>query len=43
MVMVMNLDDVDEEPDNKEGDGAQDVEERELLPSPHLGSKTKFT
>ena len=43
MVMVMNLDDVDEEPDDKEGDGAQDVEERELLPSPHLGSKTKFT
>ena len=43
MVMVMNLDDVDEEPDDKEGDGAQDVEERELLPGPHLSSKTKFT
>ena len=42
-MMVMNLDDVDEEPDDKEGDGAQDVEERELLPGPHLSSKTKFT
>ena len=38
-----NLDDVDEEPDDEEGDGAHDVEEGELLPSPHLASKTKIT
>ena len=43
MVMVMNLDKVDQEPDDKEGDGAQDVEEGELLPCPHLGSNTKLT
>ena len=43
MVMVMNLDNVYEEPDDKEGDGAQDVEEGELLPCPHLGSNTKLT
>ena len=43
MVMVMDLDKVYEEPDDKEGDGAQDVEEGELLPCPHLGSNTKLT
>ena len=42
MVMVMDLDKVYEEPDDKEGDGAQDVEEGELLPCPHLGSNTKL-
>ena len=44
IVMVMDLDKVYEEPDDKEGDGAHDVEKGELLPSPHLAaSKTKIT